>query len=293
MKNILITGAGNRSFIGKNLKEAFCEKYNVFAPSHQELELLDFNKLEEYITKYNIEIVIHAAVHVPTINGEMQEYYDDMRMFLNFEKLSRKLEKVLYFGSGAEYDKEEDIQMVGEESIGNRLPHTEYGLAKYTMNMIARKSNNIYNLRLFGVYGKYELWNIKFISNLCCKAMYNLPLTIRRDCMFDYLYIDDLVRITEWFINNVPMFHDYNVCTGNAISLKHIANSVCNITGKRLDITILNEERNKDYTASNKRLINEMKHIEFTTLENGIQELYKYYMLHKNEIGYETIRASV
>ena len=41
MKNILITGGSG--FIGKNLREQLQGKYNIYAPSHSELELLDYD----------------------------------------------------------------------------------------------------------------------------------------------------------------------------------------------------------------------------------------------------------
>ena len=292
MKRILLTGAGSSSFIGRNLKELLASDYAIFAPPHAELELLDYAALEQYCAANQIAIIIHAAVHVPMFNGAANEFFNDMQMFLNIEKISHHVEKVLYFGSGAEYDKRRDLRMIREEEIGNSIPVTEYGLAKYTMNQIARASENIYNLRLFGVFGKYELWQIKFLSNLCCKAIYQLPLTVRSDCHFDFLYIDDLARITKWFIEQTPRYHDYNVCAGQDYLLTQLAEKVRAVSQQELPIVLLSQERNRDYSASNTRLLAEFDGAPLMQMDNALEKLYGYYLSIKEEIDLNVLRES-
>lgn len=290
MKRVLITGASG--FVGRNLKEALSDRYLIFAPSHQELELLDHNQVERYISVNQIDVVIHAAVHVPMFHGAEKEFYNDMRMFLNLEKVSDRLEKLLYFGSGAEFDKRFDIRMVSENALGKTIPVSEYGLAKYTMNRLARSSDNIYNLRLFGVFGKYELWEIKFLSNLCCKAVFDLPLTVRKECWFDFLFVEDLPEIVTWFIENKPRFHDYNVCHGKEYQLTELARLVCKVSGKDLPITLLSQERNLDYSADNSRLRAEISELQVTPMEQALKKLYYYYDTHRELINQRVLRES-
>ena len=290
MTNILLTGGSG--FIGKNLYEQLRDRYNIFAPRHKELDILDFESLHQYVQENEISVVIHAAVHVPAFNGYDKEFFNDMQMFWNLEKMSRDLDRIVYFGSGAEFDKRYDIRNVVEEQFGEHIPVSEYGLAKYTMNRIARTSNNIYNLRLFGVFGKYELWQIKFLSNLCCKAVYGLPLTIRKDCYFNFLYIDDLVKITDSFININPDFHDYNACHDNEYLLSDLAKMIVEISGKQLDVVMLSDERNLDYSADNSRLRNELKDLEITPMKRSLELLYQYYLENKDIIDYETLKET-
>lgn len=290
MKRILVTGGSG--FIGRNLTESLAGRYQVFAPSHRELELLDYNALERYVDEHRIDVIVHGAIHVPLFHGKEQEFYNDMRMFLNLEKISGQVEKLLYFGSGAEFDKRFDIRMVREENLGRTIPVTEYGLAKYTMNTIARQSDNIYNLRLFGIFGKYELWHIKFLSNLCCKAVFDLPLTVRKDCYFDFLFVDDLPEIVCWFVENAPKWHDYNVCHGQEYRLLELAEIVRKISRKTLPIYLLNSDRNLDYSANNDRLRTEIGDLSITSMEKALEKLYHYYDSHRNRIDFEVLKES-
>ena len=290
MKNILITGGSG--FIGRNLIEGLNQNYRIYAPCHKELDISDYPSLVSFIKKHQIDIVIHAAIHVPEFNGKDDEFLNDMKMFLNLEKISSFLEKVIYFGSGAEFDKRFDIRNVKEKDFGRYIPVTEYGLAKYAMNKITRTSKNIYNLRLFGVFGKYELWHIKFLSNICCKAAYNLPITIRKDCWFNFLYIDDLVNIVEWFINHTPEFHDYNVCHDNNYLLSDFAKIVLQVSEKNLDISLLSTERNLDYTADNRRLHSEIPSLCITPIYDALKKLYYYYSSNKEMIDYVRLKVS-
>ena len=229
---------------------------------------------------------------MPAFNGTEKEFFNDMQMFWNLEKLSQDLDKIIYFGSGAEFDKRYDIRNVSESQFGASIPVSEYGLAKYTMNQFARRSSNIYNLRLFGVFGKYELWQIKFLSNLCCKAVYGLPLTVRKDCYFNFLFIDDLVKITDSFINKTPEYHDYNACHDNEYLLSDLAKMVVEVSGKDLDIVMLSDERNLDYSASNKRLHGELPQLEITPMKRSLEMLYQYYSDNRGQIDFDVLKET-
>lgn len=292
MRRILLTGAGPRGFIGRNLAPALRERYEVFTPSSQELNLCDYDLLARYVEDHRIDTVVHGALQSLLHTGAENVMLHDMQMFYNIDKLSGQLDRVLYFGSGAEYDKRFPIEMIREEELGRSIPAEYYGLEKYIMNLHARGSGNIYNLRLFGIFGKYEHWQSKFISNLCCKAMYELPLSIRQNCMFDYLYVEDLAPIVIWFLEHDPQFHDYNICTGRPVSLREIADVVLEVSGKVLPVIIAKEGWNLPYTADNSRLAGEMGTLQLRDLKDAVAELYTYYETHKAEIPYDELKET-
>lgn len=278
MKKILITG-GN-GFIGRNLKENLKGKYTIYSPNRYELDLLNQDEVERYLKDYEIDIVIHSAIQ-DTL-GEKSIFEDkaldrNLRMFFNIQRCSSLYDKMYYFGSGAEYDRENYIPNMNEKYFGKSIPKDPYGFSKYIMNTISEKSDNIYNLRLFGVFGKYEKYEHRFISNSIYKAIQGNDIIIRQNVYFDYLYIDDLCNIMEWFIENKPKYKSYNVCTNDSIDLISIARIIKQISNKEFDIKILNEGLNKEYTGDNSRLLDELGKYEFRDIENSVNDLYEYY----------------
>lgn len=286
MKNLLLTGGSG--FVGSHLKSYLEKNYQVFAPSSRDLDPSDFLKLESFLKENNIDLVIHSANH-----SDLKEnnFYINLQMCYNLEKLSDKVEKILYFGSGAEFDKRLPLSMVKESDFGRSVPVQEYGFYKYIFNQRARSSKNIYNLRLFGIYGWGEDYLSKFISNLCAKAVFDLPLTIRQDCLFDFLYIDDLFPVVDYALEQDLKYHDYNVSTGIPVKLTEIAKMVQEISGKELGITVLNAGMNLEYTADCSRLTEEMS-FQCRTLEEGLRALYGMFLEYRESLDYEKIKES-
>ena len=287
IKTILITGAGPRGFVGRNMAEALKEKYRLYTPDSEELNLCDYEATARYIDKNKIDTIIHAS---SSINDTLNS---DLMMYFNLEKLSRDMDKMIYFGSGAEFDKRFDIVMASEDDIGKRIPVDGYGFAKYIMSNHARLSKNVYCLRFFGIFGKYENWTYKFISNICCKAVFDLPLTIRRECKFDYIYIDDLPNVVEWFLENNPKYHDYNFTYGSPVLLTELTEMTLQAAGKKLEVIMLNPDGfNNEYTSSNIRLINEVPLFKPTRLDIAVEKLYKYYVDNKDNIEYKILEQT-
>lgn len=287
MKKVLLIGGSG--FIGRNIVEYFqdSDKYDIVAPSSKELNILDEEKVTKYLQDNYFDIVLNFAIYGDGIDKtkdgtKMLEY--NLRMFLNFEKNSHLYGKMYYSGSGAEYDKRFDIIDVREEDEGKSIPIDQYGLMRYTVDKIIRASSNIYNLKIFGIFGKYEQWERRFISNCCCRAIKGLPLKIRKNLYFDYLYIEDFCRILEKLMDITPKEHSINVTRGNKIDLYSLAKIVKDISKKNLDIIICEDGLGNEYTACNDKLICEIGDFEYTNMRDAIIQLYKWYEEHEKEI---------
>lgn len=280
IKKILLLG--KEGFIGKNLLEylAGIPEYIVFAPNKLELDVTDEKAVKKKLESEFYDVIINSAVYNPRVGfnkDSSKEIEYNLRIFYNFEKYQDLYGKMLYFGSGAEFDKSAEISIVNECYVPKRIPLNDYGLYKYVINKQILNSKNIVNLRIFGLFGKYENWAKTFISGACCKAIKNLPITIRQDVLFDYLYIEDFMIIIKWFIDNTCKFKDYNIVSGNAVYLSEIAEKVIKISEKELQIVICRDNIGNEYTASNKRLLDEIGKIHFTPIDVAIKDLYKWY----------------
>lgn len=274
--------AASTGFIGRNLYEYLQSKDDIdlYRLDSKNCDFTNEEQVKHFLENNWYDVILMCANYGDGRNknndvNKVLEY--NMRIVLNFEKCSKLFGKLLYFGSGAEFDKRYDISMVTEQDFGNSIPTDQYGLYKYIVNKIIENSDNMYNLRLFGVFGKYEDWKKKFISNVCCKAVKGIPITIRKNVFFDYLWINDLCKIVEHFIYNECEFHSYNVVNGTPISLIEIAELVKEISSKDIPIYVCEEELGNEYTASNQRLLNELKDFNYTSMQDSIRELYQWY----------------
>lgn len=286
---MLIFGSGG--FIGRNLVEYLSEyaEYELLCPRSKDLDLLDEYAVESYLKEHCPDVVINAAVcknpkYFASSNPK-SELEQDLRMFFNLEKHCDKFGKMLYFGSGAEFDKRYDICSAKEGEFLNGIPANEYGLAKYIIGQAIENSSNIYNLRIFGLFGKYENWRTTFISGACCKAIKGLPITIRQNVVFDYLYIDDFCPIIRWFIDNTPKYHSYNIASGRKIDLVTIAETVKKLSGNDVPIYVCQEGLGREYTASNQRLLAECSNFFTSDFDVSVQSLMNYYRGHTDDIS--------
>ena len=270
MKKILFTGG--TGFIGRNLLPFLKNIYDVSAPSRNELNLTDPDSIEKYFNNHKFDVVIHAAIPNIAFNKDKSETLlkDSLFTFMKLYQQQEKYEKLIYFGSGAEFDKTFPIISISEEEFGKRIPNNDYGLAKYIMTSLARKSEKIYNLRIFGCYGPTDA-DFKLITYAVHCCMENKPIVLHQDCVFDYMYVSDIYPVLKYFIENTPKYHDYNICTGNRISILEICKYIQEEMNCNLPIQIEKPGFNNEYTGQNLRICQEILNSKFTPLHEGIK----------------------
>lgn len=281
MKILLTGGSG---FIGKNILNEFNGKYKLFAPSHAELDLTNFKEVETYLQRYGITHIIHTA-----IKGGDTVLESTLRMFINLLRNIGRIEKIIHLGSGAEYGKTRNLSKVKEEEFGKYVPTDSYGLAKYCCSLMSRNNKKIVHLRLFGVYGEFEDYRYKFISNVIVKNLLKLPIKIKQNVIFDYLYIQDLLSIIDYFLIGSHVYQEYNITPTKSISLIEIVNIINRISDYPSSVSIAYRGYNYQYSADNKRLRSELPGLKFTSYEEGIQKLYLYYKFNLHKINKESI----
>ena len=284
MKILLTGGSG---FIGRNIRESFlAEKYEILSPSSKELNLADEESVDAFFKNNSIDLVVHAAVKPSHRNAKdfSNLFYTNTRMFFNLERHKDEYQKMLVLGSGAIYDMCHYRPKMKEEEWTNHIPADEHGYCKYVCEKVIEHSSNIFDLRIFGIFGKYEDYAIRFISNAICKTLFDLPITIKQNRKFDYLYVNDLMPILDWFINNNPQKKSYNITPDCAISLYDLAIMVREISNSDVPILIKNEGLGLEYSGDNTLLKNEFTTIYFTSIRTAIQELYNWYRENKQLI---------
>lgn len=286
-KTLLVTGGSG--FIGRNLVEQLSDEYDIIAPSSSELNLLSQQSVDDFFKTNKIHTVIHAATHNATQVSDKdlsQVFQSNVRMYFNLVNNNQFFHRMFYFGSGAEFDKMHYQPLMKEEYFGTHIPEDDYGFSKYIMAKNTKTVPNVYNLRLFGVYGRYEDWRIRFISNVICMALLDMDIRINRNMKLDYLYIDDLVRIVQKLIEleDIP-YKEINICTGKPLDLGKIAQLINQVSEKNLPIHVREEGMNPEYSGDNTRLTTLLHSVSFTPVEEAVKELYKWYERNKSKIN--------
>lgn len=291
MKTILLTG-GN-GFIGKNIRESFLAgKYHIEAPSSKELNLVDEESVATYFKGRHFDVVIHSAVKPTHRNAKDFDrlFYSNTRMFFNLERQHGHYGKMLVIGSGAIYDLRYYRPKMKEEEWVDHIPEDEHGYCKYVCEKVIQHSPNIYDLRVFGIFGKYEDYAIRFISNAICKAVFDMPITLKQNRNFDYLFIDDLMPVLDWFITHTPQHKAYNITPDCAVSLYDLALLVRKVAGKpELPIRVAQEGMGLEYSGDNKRLRREYTDVVFTPIEESVRQLYGWYVTHQDELDKKSL----
>ncbi len=292
-KKIFLTG-GN-GFIGRNILEQIGDKYELLSPTQVELNLLDSESVYDYIKQNKPNIVLHAA----SVGGKRNQtgvtnvVEDNLKMFFNLIRSKKNFNHMIVLGSGAEYDKTRSIKNIEEKNFGEFVPKDQYGFSKYVMAKYAEKVDFITHLRLFGVFGKYEDYETRFISNAICRKIFGLPLIINQNVFFDYIYIKDLIKILEFFIENRPKEKFYNIGTGKPTDLLSLAKTVNNTDEKKQEIKIIYKELNNEYSCNTTRLKEFIGSYDFFTYQDAIKEMLEYYKNRKGEIDKKNLLKDI
>jgi GDP-L-fucose synthase len=277
MLKLLLTGGGG--FIGRNLYEHLSPRHEIVAPRSAELDLTDEHAVAAFLHQHRFDAVIHSAVRPGHRNAPdpTRQLFINTRMFFNLMRHADRFGTMIFLGSGAVYDVRRPMAKIDEGYFDTNVPADEHGFSKYLIAKYAEKVDNLVKLRLFGIFGKYEDYTIRFISNAICKALYDLPITLRQNRRFDYLYVDDLGTVVEHFLHNRGAYTAYNVTPDAADELLAIAELVRARSGKDLPIVVGQDELGPEYSGSNARLRAEIPHLSLTPLAEAIDRLYAWY----------------
>lgn len=277
MTRLLVTGA--RGFIGRNIVEYLEQRYEVLAPGREELELLDERSVDHYFARNSVDVVIHGATTPGHRNAEpvADLVARNMRMFDNLARNRNQFDKMIYLGSGAIYDMRQYVPKMEESYAGTHVPVDPHGYSKYLIAKFIEHLDRAVELRLFGVFGRYEDYSIRFISNAICKTIFGLPITVRQDRYFDYLFVEDLGSILESFIEREAPHKYFNITPDRSVSLRWLAELVAGRAGKPCDIQVEQPGLGLEYSGSNARLRQFIPDLRLTDIDVAINRLYSWY----------------
>jgi len=298
MKKIKVLVTGASGFVGRSAAEylSAAGKYDVFSFTREAADLGDPEAVKRVVGEFGPDCAVNCAA----TGGTRKTAYDqgggdvaaaNLRMFFNLQRALPPGARLLQLGSGAEYDHRAYRPKMGEEFFDTSVPADPYGFSKYAISKYAAQAENITVLRVFGLFGKYEDYTYKFISNAIVKNLLGLPIVINQNALFDYLYINDFLSVLEKFIGRKPAQVHYNVTPTESIDLLSLA-ALVNRTGeKKSEVRVLNPGLNRECTGSNARLLAEFPGVRFTHYAEAVKELYGYYSQNLGKLDTAAVKA--
>ena len=249
---ILITGKSG--YIASEISKYLSSKYEVTTIGREDFSLEDENETNKFFQKSFYDVVIHSA-----ILGGNRLYPDsieclktNINIFLNILNNKNNFGKLINFGSGAQFT----------------LSPKYYGLSKKLINGFVKETENFYDLRIYGVFNENELES-RFIkksikSNLCKEN-----INIFNNKMMDYIYMDDLCSLVEYYIkeNNPPK--EIDCCYKDKVTLFNIAQYINSISDFKSKIKL--ESHSYDHYIGPKINLP----IKVIGLEEGIKRTFK------------------
>jgi len=274
---ILLTGGGG--FIGRNiLASPLARAHTIVAPRSRQLDLTHDEQVDEFFRGERFDVVIHGAIKPGHRNAPERKnlYYADSRMFFNLLRHADRFGRLIVLSSGSVYDMaRQDLRKVDEDFFGRSIPVDESAFFRYVSTGILehRGDLDVVDLRIFSIFGKYEDYAIRFISNAICKALCGLPITIRQNRRF----IDDLMPVLEHFIAGGHRHRSYNVTPDESLELRVLAEKILRISGRDLPILVREPGLGLEYSGSNRRLREEIPGLRLTPIDDALRSLYCWY----------------
>lgn len=225
-KILLIGGEG---FIGRNISNTLSENYNCFSIGIEKSIFL--NRKDKYIFSNPYKEIISNTydVYIHLIDNKVK---DD-----TFEVEEIKLLNNLHIQPNSHL-------ILFSSSVIYANPSSPYAKRKLALENIyenyCQKNNiNLTTLRLFNIFGNYQLPNRQgsLIANIFYNHLNNLPIEINdMEVKRDYIYAKDMANIVKQIIED-KIYEKGDLASGKQISIRELINLIEEkVIFKRLNI---------------------------------------------------------
>lgn len=303
MRNILITGS--HGMVGRNLIEVLSKKKNyLLLPDRKELDLLNKQKIRNYIKNKKPNIIIHCASLVGGILFNKQNQYkllqENIELNLNLINAAYEagIKKLINFSSSCVYPNNNNIHKEKNVFDGNFEKTNEgYAISKYVSMKLCeyinrQKNFNYKTIIPCNLYGKWDLFDKKkshLISSAILK-IHNAKINNLKVIKIwgtgkpkrEFLYCSDLTNFVKFAIKNYSKIPEFiNVGFNKDYSVEYYYNTICKIINYFPKFEF--DHSKPDGVYQKKMNISELKKIggfRQTSLKKGIEQTYRFYLEH-------------
>jgi GDP-L-fucose synthase len=266
---ILITGANG--FVGRNLAAALSE-HEVTKLVRQEVDLTNNTAVDIFFKDKSFDIVLHCAMVGGRryITDGPEVLYKNLAMFYNLLSHQDKFGKLISFGSGAELDRTQDIDL-SNFYYKDAYPLDYYGMAKNIIARLIENEDKCFSFRLFNVFGADEE-SARFIRANIQRYIAKEPIIVYQDKVMDFFYIDDLITLVKFYLDKNYIPEEINAVYKDKHTLLDISNIINNLSDYKVDIIIEKEGLSKEYIGKSTRL--DLLKLPLKEIQQGILETY-------------------
>lgn len=247
----------------------------------------DIRQKDLYDNLSDVDIIIHLAAKISvqeSITNPKETFsvnVDGTKNLLD-SCIKKGIKKIIVTSTAAVYGNCKNLP-ISENDKTN--PISPYGQSKLEMENLLKSYSQKYDLdsiilRPFNVYGpgqspEYAGVISKFIENI----RQNKPLVIYGDGSYtrDFIHVDDVVCAFANAISHIDnkRGETYNIASGNATSIKSVAEMLLEFSGKKLDI-VFKPQKQGDIQHSQADISKAKKELDFspkTSLKDGLKSL--------------------
>lgn len=246
---------GSNGFVGRNLTERFKYAGNeVFELNRSSIDLLDPRTVRDWLENNRPDVVINAAASMghPDL---LSDTYNNLGIFMNFYDNAHNFGRMINLASGAEFDREQNLDRIVESRITERMPKDSYGFGQNIKSRLALHRDNYYTLRIFNCFGLGEP-KTRLIPRFLAS---NSQFKIVNDRYFDYFGIDDLYTVVKHFSTVTYRYtplRDINCVYNDKIKISEFLAMFCETRGISNDGWAIESSSDIHYTGSGDKLVN-------------------------------------
>jgi len=303
-KNAKIFVAGHRGLVGSAIVRVLQKNgyNNLVLKTHKEVDLTDFNAVNNLFKTENIEYVFLAAAKVGGIlannNYKGEFIYQNLQIQNNVIHSAHlhKVKKLLFLGSSCIYPKlcpqpiKEEYLLTGELEKTNDA----YAIAKIAGLIMCKSYKEQYGdnfisampTNLYGYNDNFDLNNSHVLPALIRK--FHEAKLAKKDkvvvwgtgtVLREFLFVDDLADALLFLMNNYEENTHINVGTGEDITIKGLALLVKKVVG--FDGQLEFDTTKPDGTPRKLLDVSKLTKAGWkakTSLEEGLNLTYKWYL---------------
>lgn len=307
-KNSKVYVAGHNGLVGSGIvRELELQGYtNILTRTHQELDLLDTQKVKEFFKQEKPDYIFLAAAKVGGIlannNFPADFIFENLQVQNNVihNAYLNKVKKLLFLGSSCIYPKHCPQPIKEKYILTKELEPTNepYAIAKIAGIKMCQSYNRQHGTCFISVmptnlYGINDNFNperghvIPALINKIYKAKTSGTKSITiwgtGTPKREFLFVDDLANACVYLMQNYNDSEIINIGTGEDITIKELAETICKVINYKGDLEF---DTTKPDGTPRKLLdvtkINTLGWKAKTSLEEGLRKTYNWYLKSTN-----------